>query len=1112
MSENRSSYYFDENNRFVIENYNWAIPFSNFFPGIAGKWGIPLWLYYINRAQAVSSLGIKDKDNAIMEFFSFNKACQVIGNQGFRTFLKIDDNILCEPFKQTKEQGICQKMVIATGELTLNEVNSILGIQAEVEYFPLVNLPIAGFVRKLSIKNLNRKSRKIALCDGLPVILPFGMNQYCVKFIPRHIEAMMQVVNVDGTPLFKLKQVPLDIPQVQEIEGGNFYFTLGANNHNILKNSYVVDPELIFGISGELAYPWAFMESSVKKILASKKITGNKTPCVFTLLSVEIPGRGEIEFYSVVGNTSSVEKLRTFKKYLINHDIREKKAEHKRIIEGIKNNMFTASNNKIFDSYCQQTFLDNIMRGGLPFVFKAGKNKSIFYLYSRKHGDLERDYNYFVLEPTYFSQGNAHFRDVNQNRRNDVWFNPEIADSNVIMFFNLIQTDGYNPLIVNGRSYTARNIVALSTWLKNIIKGPEKLKKLVLMVKKPFTPGEFIMRLENLAPMIPQNKYDEIIARLLSFCKENEVGDLHAGYWIDHWTYNLDLIDTFLMVFPDRLKELLLDKNVYTFYDDPDIVLPRNKKYVLVNGKVRQYNAVVRDKNKEMLIKSRTEDLCKVRTQYGKGKVYFTNLLVKLLCIIANKISSLDPEGIGIEMEADKPGWNDPLNGLPGLMASSLCETLELRRTCVFLDGAISNLKIADESVMLFEDLYGFIMNLMTIIEKRLTSIAKDRTFVFWDESHKIKEDYREKTRFGISGKERAIKLSTVKEFLSKYQTLLDNIFNLPRRRLYDKNGVCYTYFLNKVKKFVYSYSAHKKQIALSNSELPLVIPLEFVQRPLPLFLEGPVHLMKVKRESADKIYRSVKNSKLYDKKLKMFKTNESLSSETFEIGRVKAYSPGWIENEAVYLHMEYKFLLEMLKAGLYKEFYKEIKNVMIPFLNPEVYGRSILDNSSFIVSSAFPDNHLHGRGFQPRLTGASAELLNMWIIMVAGQKPFFIDEKMHLKLRFEPILPAWFFTRQAQQYRVYAGPDRPVEITIPKNCFAFKFLGKTFVIYHNKKRKNTFGKNGVGITSYILRYSTGKSFKVQDKILNTQFARDIRKGRVERIDAFLTTEKPGRF
>ncbi|MFC2051669.1 hypothetical protein ACFLT4_02950 [Chloroflexota bacterium] len=71
-------YDLDQDYRFVIENYNWAKPFSNFFPGIGGKWGIPMWVFYVNRAQCISSMGLRDKDNSIVEFNSKTPSVLVI--------------------------------------------------------------------------------------------------------------------------------------------------------------------------------------------------------------------------------------------------------------------------------------------------------------------------------------------------------------------------------------------------------------------------------------------------------------------------------------------------------------------------------------------------------------------------------------------------------------------------------------------------------------------------------------------------------------------------------------------------------------------------------------------------------------------------------------------------------------------------------------------------------------------------------------------------------------------------------------------------------------------------------------------------------------------------
>jgi hypothetical protein len=71
----------------------------------------------------------------------------------------------------------------------------------------------------------------------------------------------------------------------------------------------------------------------------------------------------------------------------------------------------------------------------------------------RIHGDLERDYNAFQIDPTYFSQGPGNYRDIAQNRRNDVTFLPRMGSFDVQMFLSYIQADGYEPLTVEAIAY-----------------------------------------------------------------------------------------------------------------------------------------------------------------------------------------------------------------------------------------------------------------------------------------------------------------------------------------------------------------------------------------------------------------------------------------------------------------------------------------------------------------------------------------------------------------------------------------------------------------------------------------------------------------------------------
>src|SRR3989338_2824686 len=97
-----SDYQLISDGKFLIKNYDQKKPFSNFLPGIAGLYGTPMWVFYVNRGQAVASFGIQNKDKAILEFFPANKAYQNVASLGFRTFLKIarqGKTTFYEPFK-----------------------------------------------------------------------------------------------------------------------------------------------------------------------------------------------------------------------------------------------------------------------------------------------------------------------------------------------------------------------------------------------------------------------------------------------------------------------------------------------------------------------------------------------------------------------------------------------------------------------------------------------------------------------------------------------------------------------------------------------------------------------------------------------------------------------------------------------------------------------------------------------------------------------------------------------------------------------------------------------------------------------------------------------------
>ncbi len=64
--------YYVKDGAFVFENYNQKKTFANFLPGVAGKKGIPLWAFYVNRNQGISGFGLQDKNHPVMLFQSAN--------------------------------------------------------------------------------------------------------------------------------------------------------------------------------------------------------------------------------------------------------------------------------------------------------------------------------------------------------------------------------------------------------------------------------------------------------------------------------------------------------------------------------------------------------------------------------------------------------------------------------------------------------------------------------------------------------------------------------------------------------------------------------------------------------------------------------------------------------------------------------------------------------------------------------------------------------------------------------------------------------------------------------------------------------------------------------
>lgn len=1028
---------FDDKNRFIIEDYNRQTTFASFLPGISGVYGTPIWSFYVNRGQAITSFGAENKDHSIMEFFPAHPAYQNTKQMGFRTFLKLNGSFY-EPFSSDTAKT---KMYIGMNELEIEEVNEALGFQINVLYYTLPNEELGGLVRTVTVKNISGKSLDLELLDGMPALIPYGVNQDSMKNTTQTIMAWMQAEDVaEGLPYYRVRVSTADTAEVKQISEGNYLVSVDRAGKRL---PVLADPELIFAYDTAMSRPVNFMELSLEELLKREQICQNQVPCGFSGMHVSLEAGGDTGIYTVIGQAGSKELFHAFAEKGLNEAFfSQKYMEGNQLIDELADHIGTRTADSVFDAYCKQTYIDNVLRGGYPV--EIGENK-IFYVYSRKHGDIERDYNFFSMLPEYFSQGNGNFRDVNQNRRCDLFFSPFVKEHNIKVFYNLQQLDGYNPLLVKQVTYEMENVEQVLSPVP-----ADKHEAVRDFFQKEFSPGQLFTFLhkEKIELSLSEPEY---LRMVMNHSKEKLNADFGEGYWSDHWTYNLDLVDSYLMVYPEQEEKLLYEDSSYTFYESKAVVLPRTERYVRTEHGVRQYRSV------DLELKKETKgDMA--RKEYGKGDVYQVNLMTKLLLLAVNKFGALDMMGRGVEMEGGKPGWYDALNGLPGLFGSSMCESYELKRMLLFLK---EKLEKYDREVLVPEELYAYMEALKEAVDT-YNKGGRDRMYV-WNQANIAKEAYWKKTAFGIDGAEKSLSPKETAAMLGSWISYMDEGIAAACDQY---GGIAPAYC-------AYSMDDYTEQDGVFT-------PVNFKNIPLPLFLEGPVRYLKLPGDKAEKtaLYEKVKASGMYDKKLSMYKVNESLEKASFELGRAKAFTPGWLENESVWLHMEYKYLLELIKSGLYREYFDDFKKAGVPFLPYETYGRSPLENSSFIASSANPNERIHGKGFVARLSGSTAEFLQMWELMMFGSKLFCLEQG-ELTLSLEPAIPAYLVPEDG---RVCA-----------------TLFGNIQVIYEAGSSRDLI-PGEYQVTGYELTGTDGKTLQVKGQSLSGEDAARVRDGQVSEL------------
>jgi hypothetical protein len=738
------SYHHLSIDRFIIREFDSSPTTSNFLSGIAGLYGKPMYAYYVNRGQCIASFGTMSKDYPIMEFNSANKAYKTTPLEGFRTFIQGDRegrSFIFEPFSPLRtlhENGDHTKvkerpqrtMYLGASEVQIQEVDSVHKLETNVTYFILPEEKFGAFVREVTITNHDPVPVTLSFLDGLAQIEPYGGKlNALLKNMGRTLEAWFGVYQVYNDtiayPFYKLSSQPADTADVLVVNQGHFCISFLEDGSNL--NPIIYDTSKVFGEDSSLIQPLELFSKSISEIISGPQFGFAKTASAFAaskykyreigvckpfnvstlslsfiVSNVTLKMGQSIKTYTVFGLASDMWEVPRISRQLTTPGFMALKRSRAREIHNkIMGVVETRTANQLFDAHVKQMYLDNSLRGGIPMILGKSDNQEIpdsddadenkalkvYHVFSRVHGDLERDYNDFVIDSTFYSQGPGNFRDVAQNRRNDVIFNPRIGSFNARLFLSLIQSDGYNPLTVEGVVFSIKDKDLCDSIAERSVgnaDGHRAQREALshILSTNTFRPGQLLQLIEdkNIDLVISPEEFINLISRSADVMPMATFKD---GYWADHFTYILDLIETYVSIYPDREEDLMFRENIPYFFS-PVSVRSREEKYHLIKDetgkskRVLQFNATMLNKDREAEKMRYYDNQTKSYSPEAywqhdcTGRIVYGTAISKLLVLATLKFATRDPYGMGIEYEAGKPGWNDALNGLVGKIGSGM--------------------------------------------------------------------------------------------------------------------------------------------------------------------------------------------------------------------------------------------------------------------------------------------------------------------------------------------------------------------------------------------------------------------------------------------------------
>lgn len=238
-------------------------------------------------------------------------------------------------------------------------------------------------------------------------------------------------------------------------------------------------------------------------------------------------------------------------------------------------------------------------------------------------------------------------------------FNPRIGSFNVLTFLSFIQADGYEPLEVQANVLTIDDLKVCQQIGYRAVgeaDGHRQQREALtgILNSGPFRPGQIfsLMEEQNIELIISRQEFIDMVAAAADIYP---MAVYSSGFWADHWTYYVDLIESFTAVYPDWEGRIMFD-NQLPYYFSPALVQPRDKKYVLsktydgLSFHVRQLNATTEDDHDIKLYERQfilnTTGWYDLDAQWQhdeKGNIFTSNAISKLFVLAALKFATRDP-------------------------------------------------------------------------------------------------------------------------------------------------------------------------------------------------------------------------------------------------------------------------------------------------------------------------------------------------------------------------------------------------------------------------------------------------------------------------------------